>query len=1012
MAFTRESRHRTGLSALAILALAVLAACEPASEPVAAVARAATVPGQFSDTLVTSGLDSPTAIGVAPDGRLFVCQKGGALRVIKDGALLAAPFLSVTVNQEGERGLLGVAFDPAFASERWVYVYYTVASAPLHNRLSRFRASTQNPDVAEAGSEQILLELDNLSSATNHNGGALHFGADGKLYLAVGENANGNNAQSQSNLLGKLLRLDKDGSIPTDNPFYASNSGKNRAIWAYGFRNPFTFDVQPGTGRIFVNDVGQGTWEEIDELFKGANYGWPASEGQTTNPAYTGPVHTYGHTDGACSIIGAAFYNPTAQQFPPEYVGQYFFGDYCAGWIKRLDPSTRAVTGFATGISSLVDLEVAPDGSLLYLSIGGSLRRISYTGSLAPSIASQPASRTVTVGQSATFSVTANGAAPLAYQWQANGVAIPGATSPSYTLANAQLADSGKQLRVVVSNGSGSVTSNAAVLTVTTNQPPTASLSAPTTYTAGTVIPFSATASDPQDGTLPPSAYSFRVDLHHDTHTHPILAPTTGVTSGSFTAGDRVETSASVFYRVTLTVTDSGGLSTTVSRDVQPVKATITLTTVPAGLAVRLDGAQVQTPFTFVGVAGVIRTLEAVSPQTFDGRAYVHSAWSDGKPALHEIATPASDGTFTDTLVEAGAWSDADVGAVGQAGGSTPSGTQVVVTASGNDIWDAADAFHFRYQSLVGDGQISARVVSVGNTDVWAKGGVMIRESLSSGSRHAFMALTSGNGLAFQRRDTTGGPSTHTGATGGSWVRVARSGNTLRGFRSTDGITWTLVGETTQSLPAQVYIGLAVTAHNNAALNTTTFDSVSVENAVTPAFTDGDVGAVGLAGSTAVSGSTFTVRGAGADIYATADSFHYYHRDLNGDGEIRVHVASLGNTNEWAKAGVMIRETTGAGSRVVFTGVTPQHGLELIHRDDTGAATSAIGATGDAPRWVRLVRQGNLFTAYTSADGASWTTIGSVTVSMAASVRVGLAVTSHDTGVINTAVFDSLTVID
>jgi regulation of enolase protein 1 (concanavalin A-like superfamily) len=123
-------------------------------------------------------------------------------------------------------------------------------------------------------------------------------------------------------------------------------------------------------------------------------------------------------------------------------------------------------------------------------------------------------------------------------------------------------------------------------------------------------------------------------------------------------------------------------------------------------------------------------------------------------------------------------------------------------------------------------------------------------------------------------------------------------------------------------------------------------------------------------------------------------------------------VVSLGNTNEWAKAGVMIRETTGAGSRVVFAGVTPQHGLELIHRDDTAAATSAIGATGDAPRWVRLVRQGNLFTAYTSADGASWTTIGSVTVSMAASVRVGLAVTSHDTGVINTAVFDSLTVID
>jgi glucose/arabinose dehydrogenase/regulation of enolase protein 1 (concanavalin A-like superfamily) len=1011
MATTRESRHRIVFPAFAMLALFAFASCESPPEPVAAEASAATVPSQFSDTLVTNALNTPTAIGIAPDGRLFVCQKGGALRVIKDGALLSTPFLSVAVNQEGERGLLGVAFDPAFASERWVYIYYTMPS-PLHNRLSRFRASATNPDVAEAGSEQVLLDLDNLSSATNHNGGALHFGADGKLYIAVGENANGNNAQSQSNLLGKVLRLNKDGSIPTDNPFYASNTGRNRAIWAFGFRNPFTFDVQPGTGRIFVNDVGQSTWEEIDELVRGANYGWPSSEGATNNPAFTGPVHTYGHVDGACSIIGAAFYNPTAQQFPSEYVGKYFFGDYCAGWIKRLDPSTRTVTGFATGVSSLTDLEVAPDGSLLYLSIGGSLRRISYTGSLAPSIASQPASRTVTVGQSATFSVTANGAAPLAYQWQANGVAIGGATGPSYTLTNAQLADSGKQLRVVVSNPSGSVTSNPATLTVTTNQPPTASIAAQATYVAGTVVPFSASATDPQDGTLPASAYSWRVDLHHDAHEHPVLAPTPGITSGSFPAGDRVETSPNVFYRITLTVTDSGGLATTVTRDVLPVKATITLTTVPAGLAVRLDGAQVQTPFSFVGVAGVIRTLEAVSPQTVAGQSYVHSAWSDGKPALHEIATPASDSTFTDTLVVAGAWSDADVGAVGQAGGATVNGTQVVVTGSGSDIWDAADAFHFRYQTLVGDGQISARVVSVGNTDAWAKGGVMIRESLSSGSRHAFMAQTSGNGLAFQRRDTTGGASTHTGATGGSWVRVARSGNTLRGFRSTDGLTWTLVGETTQSLPAQVYIGLAVTAHDNAALNTTTFDSVSVENAVTPAFTDSDVGAVGLAGSTAGSAGTFTVRAAGADIYATSDSFHYYHRELNGDGEIRVRVASLGNTHEWAKAGVMIRETTAADARVVFAGVTPAHGLELIRRADPGGNTTAVAGTGSAPRWIRLVRQGNLFTGYASSDGVTWTSFGTATVSMAASVRIGLAVTSHDTGVITTGVFDSLTVVD
>ena len=152
----------------------------------------------------------------APDGRLFVCLQGGQLRVIKNGTLLATPFLTVTVDSSGERGLLGVAFDPNFATNNFIYIYYTVPGSPAHNRVSRFTASG---DVAVAGSEFVLLNLNNLSGATNHNGGAIHFGPDGKLYIAVGENANPSNAQTLSNLLGKVLRINSDGSIPTDNPF-------------------------------------------------------------------------------------------------------------------------------------------------------------------------------------------------------------------------------------------------------------------------------------------------------------------------------------------------------------------------------------------------------------------------------------------------------------------------------------------------------------------------------------------------------------------------------------------------------------------------------------------------------------------------------------------------------------------------------------------------------------------------------------------------------------------------
>lgn len=333
--------------------------------------KAATLPAGFTEAQFGSNLGgAATAMTFAPDGRLFVCLKGGQLRVIKNGTLLAAPFISLSVDSAGERGLLGVAFDPNFSSNHFVYLYYTTSSAPVHNRISRF---TANGDVAVTGSEVVLMDLDNLSSATNHNGGAIHFGPDGKLYAGVGENANSANAQTLSNRLGKILRINPDGSIPTDNPFFNSATGANRAIWALGLRNPFTFGFQPGTGRMFINDVGQSTWEEIDDGIAGSNYGWPTCEGvcSPANANFRDPLFQYGHTPAGnttgCAIVGAAFYNPAVNQFPASYFGKYFFGDLCGGWIRVLDPANNTASGFATGISSLVDLAVGPDGCLYYL---------------------------------------------------------------------------------------------------------------------------------------------------------------------------------------------------------------------------------------------------------------------------------------------------------------------------------------------------------------------------------------------------------------------------------------------------------------------------------------------------------------------------------------------------------------------------------------------------------------------------------------------------------------------
>ena len=337
----------------------------------APLAAAASLPPDFVETEVASGLVRPTAMAFAPDGRLFVTQQGGVVRVIKDGALLAAPFVSLVVDSSGERGLLGVAFDPGFAVNGFVYLYYTATTEPRHNRVSRFTASG---DVAVSGSENAILDLENLSTATNHNGGALHFGPDGKLYVAVGENATGSNAQTLANRLGKLLRVNADGSIPADNPFYATAAGANRAIWALGLRNPFTFAFQPGSGRMFINDVGQVTWEEINDGFAGANYGWPDSEGPTLNPLEVSPVYAYLHGSGSfrgCAITGGAFYNPAVPAFPASDAGAYFFADYCGGWINRLGPGGNAVASFATGIAAPVDLQVGPDGQLYYLARGG-----------------------------------------------------------------------------------------------------------------------------------------------------------------------------------------------------------------------------------------------------------------------------------------------------------------------------------------------------------------------------------------------------------------------------------------------------------------------------------------------------------------------------------------------------------------------------------------------------------------------------------------------------------------
>jgi glucose/arabinose dehydrogenase/regulation of enolase protein 1 (concanavalin A-like superfamily) len=802
--------------------------------------NAQTFPANFSQVSVASGISNPTVLAFAPDGRILVAQQNGALIVIKNGVKLTTPALQLNVNSSGERGLIGIALHPGFGTNGFVYLYYTLPDGS-RNRVSRF---TMSGDVISPSSETVILNLDALSSATNHNGGAMHF-KDDKLYIAIGENANGAHAQNLDTYHGKLLCVNADGTAPADNPFNVSGASEQRKrVWAYGLRNPYTFDVQPGTGRIFVNDVGQNTWEEINDATTGGrNFGWPSTEGATTNPAFTTPVFSYQHGTGdgrGCAITGGVFFNPVSTNYPASFNGKYFYQDLCNAWINYLDLSSGVVrNAFATGLpGQSLALDVGDDGNLYYLSrTAGTLYRIIFTGNQSPVITDQPDNVTVAEGQPATFQVTASGTAPLSYQWRKNSVNIPGAASATYTITSVQPSDAGNY-QVVVSNTAGSVVSQTATLTVTAfNAPPVPSISLPAAgamYRGGDVINFSGTATDAEDGTLAASAFTWSVVFHHADHVHDGPPIAQGVTSGSFTIPNSGETAANVFYRLHLTVTDSEGLAGTTSVDINPHTTTITLNSNPAGLSVTLDGQPVTTSFSTVGVEGIQRTLGVVSPQTVNGTTYTFTGWVHGGAATQTITTPQSDITYTANFTASNGlpspWLTANVGNVAIAGSANFNNGTFTVSGSGADIWGSSDAFRYVYQPVSGNVEIRARVTGVTNTNAWAKAGVMIRETLNSNSKHAMVVLTPGHGVAFQRRTSTGGSSSHTAATGTApyWVRLVRSGNTFTAYRSSSGTTWNQIGSVTISMTANVFVGLPVTSHNNSALCTATFTNVTV----------------------------------------------------------------------------------------------------------------------------------------------------------------------------------------
>lgn len=365
-------------------------------------ARAAIeVPPGFVVETLARGLNAATAIAPTPDGRVLIAEQFGSLRVWKEGRLLERPALDLSerLDTYWERGLIGVTLHPEYPIQPYVYLMYVAKEPFSHHVISRFRLEG---DIVDGASEQVLLKGDDQtrfkgSHPHGHQGGPLRFGPDGKLYAAIGEQTAGRPAQQLDAILGKVLRLDADGTIPVDNPFYSQAEGKYRAIYAIGLRNVYGLAFQPGTGRLFATDVGQTSWEEVDEIFAGANYGWPDVEGTGAKQGFVNPLHVYPPALGR-SIVGAAFPHigraDTLTELPERWRRRFFFGDWAANWIKAMNPDApHDVVNFARGLNGPVAVEFTADNALLVLERGtiwndrksilaesGSLTRIRYTG--------------------------------------------------------------------------------------------------------------------------------------------------------------------------------------------------------------------------------------------------------------------------------------------------------------------------------------------------------------------------------------------------------------------------------------------------------------------------------------------------------------------------------------------------------------------------------------------------------------------------------------------------------
>ena len=364
-------------------------------------------------------------------------------------------------------------------------------------------------------------------------------------------------------------------------------------------------------------------------------------------------------------------------------------------------------------------------------------------------------------------------------------------------------------------------------------------------------------------------------------------------------------------------------------------------------------------------------------------------------------------------------WTAIDIGAPALSGSATHSSGVFTIHGAGTDINGTSDQFYFVYQQVSGDVDIVARVDDLVASSAYAKAGVMIRASLSASSPHAFSHLTERAGVRFLRRRTASGTTYATSGPAVSapvWVRAVRQGTRVTAYSSTNGTSWTTIGSDTIELGTTAYVGIAVNSRKASERATSKVSSVTLSKQggagpLPSGQQNMDIGSPALQGSASYASGAYIVKAAGIDIWDTSDQFHFVYQPVTGNVEVVARVASLGNTDRWSKAGVMIRESLTAQSRhaMVLTSISKGYGFQR-RPEPGGYSEHTSGGPGSAPGWVRLVRTGDLFEAYRSSTGTSWTKIGSDTIPMGDTVYVGIAATSHNAAALATDVIDNFKV--